>query len=78
MPAVRDTVPWVLAVAFTASTVRVWPLSFAGPLESLVVRSDDGKVSAVSSAVDLASATAVGASLTGVTSTLTVAEAPPP
>src|SRR5256885_1182183 len=47
LPLVSATRPWVLAVAVTAVTVSVWLDSFAGPGLSLVVRSEDGKVSGV-------------------------------
>ena len=53
-------------------TVRVWLPSLAGPVESLAVRSL-AKESVPSSATVVESATAVGASLTSVTVTLTVA-----
>ena len=52
-------------------TVRVWPVSFAGPAESLAVRRCR-KVSVPSSATVVESSTAVGASLTSVTVTSTV------
>src|SRR5438046_10413330 len=71
LPAESDTVPWEAVP--TAVTVRVWVDSLDGPAESLPVRSDAAKASAVSSAVDFESFTAVGASFTSVTVTFTVA-----
>ena len=66
-PAVSDTVPPV--GLDTAVTVGVVPSTSV----SLALRSVAGKLSAVSSLVDLVSSTATGASLTAVTVTDTVA-----
>ena len=71
VPATSETEPCVEAVELTAVTVNVWPLSFAGPAESLAVRSLAGKESVPSSATVFESSFAVGASLTSVTVTLT-------
>src|SRR5436190_1727826 len=70
VPVTRVTVPW-LALP-TAVTLSVWLGSLAGPALLLAVRVLAAKLNAVSSAVVLASAVAVGASLTSVTVTLTV------
>ena len=74
MPATSATVPWVNAVGVTAVTVSV---SFSTSV-SLTVRSVSGKTSATSSFVVLASATAIGASLTAETVTATEAVLVPP
>ena len=73
VPAESETEPCVEAVELTAVTVSVCPDSLAGPLLSLDVRSEAGKLREPSSATDLESATAVGASLTSVIVRLKVA-----
>ena len=73
MPAESETEPCVEAVELTAVTVSVWPDSLAGPRESFVVNVEAAKVSTPSSATDLESATAVGASFTSVIVRLKVA-----
>ena len=55
---------------FTAVTDNVWPLSFAGPLESFALGSI---MAGLSSAVVAVSPLAVGLSFTSVTFTFTVA-----
>jgi hypothetical protein len=71
VPAASDTTPFTAPP--TPVTVRVCPLSSAGPGESLAASSAAGNVTVVSSAVAFASATAVGLSLTAVTVIVTVA-----
>ena len=74
VPATSETEPCVSpTMGSTEMTVRVWPDSFAGPAESLAVRSEAGKLTEPSSATDLESPLAVGASLTSDTVTETVA-----